>query len=136
MVDSLFSVRSDLRPSLVSFLSCLGEMTVANFLVRLSVFPAILGGMGAWRNRNITAVRQLLVPKKMAELHELQPVLRMRMILQATPPRLHATIPTLTPVYQVNNTKFLSVKIKISSKLSILIRPRSLIVYARTRCSK
>ena len=73
MVDSLLLVRSDVRPSLVSFLSCLGEMTVADILVLLSAIPAILGGIAAWGNRRITEVRQLLVPKKMAKLHELQP---------------------------------------------------------------
>ena len=54
MVDSLLLVRSDIRPSLVSFLSCIGEMTVADFLVLLSVLPAILGGIAAWGNRRIT----------------------------------------------------------------------------------
>ena len=39
MVDSLLLVRSDIRPSLVSFLSCLDEMTVADFLVLLSALP-------------------------------------------------------------------------------------------------
>ena len=77
---------------------------VADFLDLLSVLPAVLGGMAAWRNRKITGVNQLLVPKKAAKLHELQPVLRMRMILKAMLPQLYATMPTLIPVYQVNNT--------------------------------
>ncbi len=83
-VDSLFLVRSDLRPSLVSFLSCLEEMTVADVLVLPADLPVVLG-MAVWRNHKIPKVRQLLVPHKMAELHELQPVLQMHMMLKARP---------------------------------------------------
>jgi hypothetical protein len=58
---------------------------VADFLVLPADVSAVLG-MAAWRNRKITKViRQLLVPQKMAELHELQPVLRMRVMLKARP---------------------------------------------------
>ena len=51
----------------------------------------------------------MLVPKIMAELHKLQPVPRMYMILKAMPLRLHTTMPALTPIYQVNNILMLSI---------------------------
>ena len=56
----------------------------------------------------------------MAELHELQPVPRMRMILKATPLRLHSTctMPTLTPIYQVNKI-YTKCCIKTSRKATI-----------------
>ena len=54
MVDSLLLVRSDIRPSSVSFLSCLGEVTVSDILVLLSALLAILGGIAAWGNRRIS----------------------------------------------------------------------------------